>query len=166
MRVSCVHSSMPGTSCARATPPASRSTPARHPMRIMISSDLRCMVSIRFFPPASKRTCPSAAALTTVEMPEPSMHDGARPGSKTPAPAPGALPEPVMKAAVVGEHGVEIRDVEKPTPNPNEVLVRVRATSLNRADLLVSLGHRHGAVGGLGARLGLECAGEVEAIGS
>ena len=70
-----------------------------------------------------------------------------------------------MKAAVVGEHGVEIRDVEKPAPKPTEVLIRVRATSLNRADLLVSLGHQHGAVGGVGARLGLECAGEVEAVG-
>jgi NADPH2:quinone reductase len=71
-----------------------------------------------------------------------------------------------MKAAVVGQHGVEIRDVEKPAPKPNEVLIRVRATSLNRADLLVSLGHQHGAVGGVGARLGLECAGEVEAVGA
>ena len=71
-----------------------------------------------------------------------------------------------MKAAVVGEHGVEIRDLPKPEPKPNEVLIRVRASSLNRADLLVSLGHQHGAVGGIGARLGLECAGEVEAVGS
>ena len=71
-----------------------------------------------------------------------------------------------MKAAVVGEKGVEVRDVPKPEPKPNEVLIRVRASSLNRADLLVSLGHQHGAVGGIGARLGLECAGEVEAIGS
>ena len=71
-----------------------------------------------------------------------------------------------MRAAVVGEHGVEIRDLPKPEPKPNEVLVRVRASSLNRADLLVSLGHQHGAVGGVGARLGLECAGEVEAVGS
>jgi NADPH2:quinone reductase len=70
-----------------------------------------------------------------------------------------------MKAAVVGEHGVEIRDLPKPEPKPNEVLIRVRASSLNRADLLVSLGHQHGAVGGVGARLGLECAGEVEAVG-
>jgi len=70
-----------------------------------------------------------------------------------------------MKAAVVGEHGVEIRDVEKPAPKPNEVLIRVRASSLNRADLLVALGHQHGAVGGVGARLGLECAGEVAAVG-
>ncbi len=70
-----------------------------------------------------------------------------------------------MKAAVVGEHGVEIRDIPRPVPKPNEVLIRVRASSLNRADLLVSLGHRHGAVGGVGARLGLECAGEVEEVG-
>src|SRR5262249_45472911 len=70
-----------------------------------------------------------------------------------------------MKAAVVGEHGVEIRDLPKPEPKPNEVLIRVRASSLNRADLLVALGHQHGSVGGVGARLGLECAGEVEAVG-
>jgi NADPH2:quinone reductase len=71
-----------------------------------------------------------------------------------------------MKAAVVGEHGVEIRELDKPAPKPNEVLIRVRASSLNRADLLVAQGHQHGAVGGVGARLGLECAGEVEAVGS
>jgi NADPH2:quinone reductase len=71
-----------------------------------------------------------------------------------------------MKAAVVGEHGVEIRDLPKPEPKPSEVLIRVRASSLNRADLLVSQGHQHGAVGGVGARLGLECAGEVAAVGS
>src|SRR5882724_4646027 len=71
-----------------------------------------------------------------------------------------------MKAAVVGETGVEIRDVPKPLPAPNEVLIRVRASSLNRADLLIASGLQHGRVGGLGARLGLECAGEVEAVGS
>jgi NADPH2:quinone reductase len=72
----------------------------------------------------------------------------------------------VMRAAVIGENGAEIRDLPKPDPAPNEVLIRVRATSLNRADLLVSLGHQHGAVGGVGARIGLECAGEVEAVGA
>jgi NADPH:quinone reductase-like Zn-dependent oxidoreductase/RimJ/RimL family protein N-acetyltransferase len=72
----------------------------------------------------------------------------------------------VMKAAVLGEKGVEVRDLGKPTPKPNEVLIRVRASSLNRADLLVALGHQHGSVGGVGARLGLECSGEVEAVGS
>jgi len=71
-----------------------------------------------------------------------------------------------MKAVVLGENGVEIRDLPKPEPKPNEVLVRVRASSLNRADLLVASGHQHGRVGGVGSRLGLECAGEVEAVGS
>jgi NADPH:quinone reductase len=71
-----------------------------------------------------------------------------------------------VKAAVLGETGVELRDLPKPAPAPNEVLIRVRASSLNRADLLVASGHQHGRVGGLGARLGLECAGEVEAVGA
>src|SRR3984957_3394728 len=71
-----------------------------------------------------------------------------------------------MKAAVLGNTGIEIRDLEKPAPKPNEVLIRVRASTLNRADLIVASGHRHGAVGGVGARIGLECAGEVEAVGS
>ncbi len=70
-----------------------------------------------------------------------------------------------MKAAVVGEKGAEVRDLPKPEPKPNEVLIRVRASSLNRADLIVASGHQHGSVGGVGARLGLECSGEVEAVG-
>src|ERR1700741_2481138 len=71
-----------------------------------------------------------------------------------------------MQAAVLGDKGVEIRDLPKPAPKPNEVLIRVRASSLNRADLLVALGHQHGSVGGRGARIGLECSGEVEAVGA
>jgi len=70
-----------------------------------------------------------------------------------------------MKAAVLGENGVEVRELPKPEPKPNEVLIRVRASSLNRADLLVSLGHQHGRIGGVGSRIGLECAGEVAAVG-
>jgi len=71
-----------------------------------------------------------------------------------------------VKAAIVGERGVEIRDVAKPKPTANEVLIRVRASSLNRADLIVASGQQHGSIGGIGARLGLECSGEVEAVGS
>jgi NADPH2:quinone reductase len=70
-----------------------------------------------------------------------------------------------MKAAVVGEKGAEVRDLPKPVPAPNEVLIRVRASSLNRADVGVAAGHQHGRVGGIGSRIGLECAGEVEAVG-
>jgi NADPH:quinone reductase-like Zn-dependent oxidoreductase len=71
-----------------------------------------------------------------------------------------------MKAAVLGEKGMEVRDLPKPEPKPNEVLIRVRASSLNRADLLVASGVQHGSVGGVGARIGLECSGEVEAVGT
>src|SRR4029450_6380112 len=39
-------------------------------------------------------------------------------------------------------------------------------SSLNRADVGVAAGQQHGRVGGIGARLGLECSGEVEAGGS
>jgi NADPH:quinone reductase len=67
-----------------------------------------------------------------------------------------------MKAAVVGEKGVEFRDAPKPAPKPNEILIKVRAASLNRADLAVASGHRHGTVGGTGTIVGLECAGEVK----
>jgi NADPH2:quinone reductase len=71
-----------------------------------------------------------------------------------------------VKAAVLGESGVELRELPKPLPAANEVLIRVRASSLNRADLMVASGLQHGRVGGVGARLGLECAGEIEAVGS
>jgi NADPH2:quinone reductase len=72
-----------------------------------------------------------------------------------------------MKAAVVVEGGgVEIRDVPQPTPKPNEVLVRVRAAGMNRADVGVAAGHAHGRVGGAGTIVGLEFAGEVAEIGS
>jgi NADPH2:quinone reductase len=71
-----------------------------------------------------------------------------------------------MKAAVLGEKGVEVREIAAPVPKLNEVLIRVRASSLNRADLLVASGRQHGPVGGVGARLGLECAGEVVEVGA
>src|ERR1700681_705870 len=84
------------------------------------------------------------------------------PNDSTPRPTGGMI----VKAAVLGEKGVEIRDLPKPEPKPNEVLIKVRASSLNRADTLVAAGIQHGPVGGVGARIGLECSGEVEAIGS
>jgi NADPH:quinone reductase len=71
-----------------------------------------------------------------------------------------------MKAAVLAETGLEIRDVPRPTPAPNQILVRVRASGLNRADLIMLGGARHGSAGGPGAILGLEFAGEVAEIGS
>ncbi|MGE0848942.1 MAG: zinc-binding dehydrogenase [Hyphomicrobiaceae bacterium] len=71
-----------------------------------------------------------------------------------------------MKAAVLAEGGIQIRDIQKPTPGPSQVLVRVRAAGLNRADLIIASGHLHGPVGGPGTVMGLEFAGDVEAAGS
>ena len=41
----------------------------------------------------------------------------------------------------------------------------VHASGLNRADLIVASRQRHGEVGGVSARIGLECA-EIKAVGS
>jgi NADPH2:quinone reductase len=71
-----------------------------------------------------------------------------------------------MKAAVVTDQGVQYKDAPKPSPKAHELLIKVKAASLNRADLAVASGHRHGTVGGVGTIVGLECAGEVEAVGA
>jgi NADPH2:quinone reductase len=70
-----------------------------------------------------------------------------------------------MKAAVASEQGVVLRDVPKPAPKANEVLVKVHAAALNRADLSQTRGAKHGNSGGPGATLGMEFAGVVEAVG-
>lgn len=72
----------------------------------------------------------------------------------------------MMRAAVVTAEGVQVRQVPRPAPGPEEVLVRVRAATLNRADLGVAAGGSHGAIGGAGTILGLDFAGEVAAVGS
>lgn len=70
-----------------------------------------------------------------------------------------------MKAAIVGPNGPELRDVPLPAPGPTEMLVRIRASALNRADLGMASGHAHGAAGGSGSPLGLEWSGEVVEAG-
>ncbi|MGO3929494.1 quinone oxidoreductase family protein [Rhodopseudomonas pseudopalustris] len=70
-----------------------------------------------------------------------------------------------MKAYVYGAGGAAITDIDKPAPRGPQVLIRVRACGLNRADLGMTKGHAHGAAGGGGAVLGMEWAGEIEAVG-
>ena len=82
-----------------------------------------------------------------------------------------------MKAAIRRRYGppgdvVELADVERPTPGDDEVLVKVRAASVNRADLdgiqprprFVRL--FIGVRAPRDPRLGLDVAGVVEAVGS
>jgi NADPH2:quinone reductase len=70
-----------------------------------------------------------------------------------------------MKAYVYGAGGAAITEVAKPSPNNAQVLVRVRACGLNRADLGMTKGHAHGGAGGVGTVLGMEWAGEVAELG-
>jgi NADPH:quinone reductase len=74
-----------------------------------------------------------------------------------------------MKAIVIARFGgpevLELREVPAPEPGRGEVRVRVRATAVNRADLLQRLG-RYPAPPGVPADIpGLELAGEVDALG-
>src|SRR6185369_13897697 len=84
-----------------------------------------------------------------------------------------AAPTNPMKAILSCEYGAEnlqLREIEKPTPADNEVLVRVRATSINPVD-----GHeiRGGwlmrPMSGMrkpkNIRFGTDYAGVVEAVG-
>jgi len=75
-----------------------------------------------------------------------------------------------MLAAIIPRFGppevLEVRTVDAPRPSADEVLVRVHASALNRADLLQRLG-RYPAPAGVSADIpGLEFAGEVAATGS
>lgn len=80
-----------------------------------------------------------------------------------------------MKAAVRYRYGspdvVELRDIEKPTPGPGRVLVRVVAASVNRGDLDGIVGRPRFARLFMGwrtprdPRLGIDMAGVVESVG-
>lgn len=64
-----------------------------------------------------------------------------------------------MKAIVSGAEGARLADITTPRPQPNEILVRVKAASLNRADL-AGLAAKDGKV------IGMEWAGEVVEAGA
>ncbi|MBA3601849.1 MAG: NAD(P)H-quinone oxidoreductase [Acidobacteria bacterium] len=75
-----------------------------------------------------------------------------------------------MKAVYVKEFGgaenLEIREVENPSkPKEKEVLIRVKTSALNRADILQREGHYPAPKGFPEKILGLEFAGEVAEIG-
>ncbi len=73
-----------------------------------------------------------------------------------------------MRAVVVPEPGgveaLQVVDVETPEPEPGEVLVRVTAAGVNRADLMQRQGFYDPPEGATHV-LGLECSGDVVALG-
>src|SRR5260370_9983293 len=77
-----------------------------------------------------------------------------------------AIREDDMKAGIATDKGLALRDIAEAKPKPNEVLVRVGAAALNRADLATARGVAHGSHGGIGAAVGLEWAGEVVETGA
>ena len=74
-----------------------------------------------------------------------------------------------MKAITFATYGgpdvLRLEDVAEPVPTPDDLLVRVRASALNRADTMQRRGH-YPPPPGESDILGLELAGEVEAVGA
>lgn len=74
-----------------------------------------------------------------------------------------------MQAIVIREPGdenvMQIGEVPDPVPGPEDVTIRVRASAVNRADLLQRRGF-YPPPPGASEILGLECAGEIEAVGA
>lgn len=74
-----------------------------------------------------------------------------------------------MQAIIQDQHGgpetLTVGNAEKPAPKANEICIRVKATALNRADLLQRRG-LYPPPDGASELLGLEVAGEVSAVGS
>jgi putative PIG3 family NAD(P)H quinone oxidoreductase len=80
-----------------------------------------------------------------------------------------ARPAPTLMRAIVargpgGPEVLELAELPDPVPGPGEVLLRVRATAVNRADLLQRQG-RYPPPPGASEVLGLEAAGEVAELG-
>jgi len=74
-----------------------------------------------------------------------------------------------MRAVVITEHGnpdvLKVREVERPEPGLRQILVRVRASGLNRADLVQRVGKYPAPPGSPQDIPGLEYSGTVEAVG-
>jgi NADPH:quinone reductase-like Zn-dependent oxidoreductase len=73
-----------------------------------------------------------------------------------------------MKAVVVrqwgGSESAVIEDIEQPQPGPGEILVRVKAASINQVDWQIREGYLHEYVS-LPLTLGSDIAGDIEEIG-
>lgn len=70
-----------------------------------------------------------------------------------------------MLAGVSGEGGLQLAEVPVPAPAAGQVLVRVRAAGMNRADLNAARGAGVATKASLGRPIGMEWAGEVVEAG-
>ena len=71
-----------------------------------------------------------------------------------------------MKAVVIDdEKNLHWKDFETPVPGAHEVLIKVHATAINRADLMQRQGF-YPPPPGASPIMGLECSGEIAAIGA
>ncbi len=71
-----------------------------------------------------------------------------------------------MRAVVSSPDGPILSDLQEPAPGPDDVLVRVRAAALNRADLANLKGAAHAAVAGAAHPLRHEWAPEIVETGA
>jgi putative PIG3 family NAD(P)H quinone oxidoreductase len=78
--------------------------------------------------------------------------------------APGRRMQAILVTAPGGPEVLALGDAPEPAPGEREVLIDVRATALNRADLLQRRGLYPPPAGASGV-LGLECSGVVSALG-
>ena len=70
-----------------------------------------------------------------------------------------------MRAGVASENGLELREVAHPLPAAEQILVRVAAAGMNRADLNAAKGAGVASKDALGKPIGMEWAGEVVNVG-
>lgn len=78
--------------------------------------------------------------------------------------------EAPMRAVVLEEFGgpevMQLRELPRPQPGPHQLRVRVRASALNRGDTVQRSGGYPLPPGIKSPRMGIEVAGEVEAVGA
>ena len=71
----------------------------------------------------------------------------------------------MMQAGVASESGLAVREVARPTPGAGQVLVRVAAAGMNRADLNAAKGAGVASKESLGKPIGMEWSGVITEIG-
>lgn len=71
-----------------------------------------------------------------------------------------------MKAGVAGPDGLQITEIARPEPGPGQVLVKVAAAGMNRADLNAAKGSGVASPDSFGRAIGMEWSGIVTSLGS